>query len=172
MDIDVQTQVNGRVLLYTSQDMAEPFMAFCQDVTPDFPVILERLSERYSPVKSRCISLHLVSVSLSLSLEFNYCMYVHEDNIWTGKGCFNNVLKDHDPVQWDFNDKGAMTLSILTVIFQCGPPFCFLSNHSSIRMWNQSLVLPLLPQVLLQPQLLLHPILRQKILSLLRSNLS
>jgi hypothetical protein len=62
---------------------------------------------------------HLVSVSLSLLSEFNYRMYVREDDMWTGKGRFNNALMDRDPVQWDFDDMGAMTLSILTVILLC-----------------------------------------------------
>ena len=46
-------------------------------------------------------------------------MYIREDDMWTGKGRFNNALKDRDPVQWDFDDMGAMTLSILTVILLC-----------------------------------------------------
>jgi hypothetical protein len=49
-------------------------------------------------------------------------MYIREDDMWTGKGHFNNALKDCDPVQWNLDDMGAMTLSILTVILLC----CFL----------------------------------------------
>jgi len=37
--------------------------------------------------------------------------------MWSGKGHFNNAIKDFDPIQWDSNDQGDMTLSILTVIF-------------------------------------------------------
>jgi len=48
-------------------------------------------------------------------------MYIRDD-MWTGKGHFNNALKDRDPVQWNLDDMGAMTLSILTVILLC----CFL----------------------------------------------
>jgi hypothetical protein len=55
MDVDYEHPVDGRVLLYTSRDAYEPFMAFRQEVTPELPVILEGLSGRYSPVKSKCL---------------------------------------------------------------------------------------------------------------------
>ena len=37
--------------------------------------------------------------------------------MWSSKGRFNNAIKDFNPIQWDSNDQGDMTLSILTVIF-------------------------------------------------------
>jgi hypothetical protein len=55
MDVDYEHPVDGRVLLFTSCNADEPFMAFCQEVTLELPTILKGLSERYLPVKSKCL---------------------------------------------------------------------------------------------------------------------
>ena len=42
-------------------------------------------------------------------------MYVWEENIWAGKGRFATTIHNSNPIQWDLNEGGGMTLSILTV---------------------------------------------------------
>jgi hypothetical protein len=37
--------------------------------------------------------------------------------MWSAKGRFGNALKDNEPVSWDRNPKGELTLSLLMVIF-------------------------------------------------------
>ena len=46
--------------------------------------------------------------------------------MWAGKGRFNTALKDCDPIQWDLNEMGGMTLSILTVSYYI---ILFFSSH-------------------------------------------
>jgi hypothetical protein len=162
MDVDTElpAKVGGKVLLYTSRDSAEPHMAFRRDVTPELPVVLQELSERYSPIKSMCFTVMSSFFLHHHLLEFNYHMYVREDNIWNGKGRVNKAVQDRDPVQWDSNDAGNMTLSILTVnITNLFDSFF----SSSIRMLSLSLLvlhrrqlLPL-PLALLLPLLILSP---------------
>lgn len=42
-------------------------------------------------------------------------MYVREENMWAGKGRFATAIHNSDPIQWDLNEGGGMTLSLLTV---------------------------------------------------------
>ena len=42
-------------------------------------------------------------------------MYVREEKMWAGKNRFATAIHDSDPIQWDLNEGGGMTLSILTV---------------------------------------------------------
>jgi hypothetical protein len=49
------------------------------------------------------------------SAEFNYRIYVQEDDMWAGKGRFKNAICDIEPIKWEANSKGEMLLSILTV---------------------------------------------------------
>ena len=53
MDIDIPTNISGKVLLYTSHETDEPpFMTMRRDVTSNLPTILQDLSGRYSPIQS------------------------------------------------------------------------------------------------------------------------
>jgi len=119
MDVDFEHQVDGRVLLYTGILMSFSWH-FVRRLLQTFLLFLMGcLSAIHQSRVSVFILPHLVSISLSLLLEFNYWMYICEDDMWTGEGHFNNALKDCDPVQWDFDDVGAITLSILMVILLC-----------------------------------------------------
>jgi hypothetical protein len=37
--------------------------------------------------------------------------------MWSGKGRFKNAVQDSEPIKWDANNHGDMSVSILTVIF-------------------------------------------------------
>jgi hypothetical protein len=53
MDIDIPTNISGKVLLYTSRGTGDsPLMTMRRDVTPNLPTILQDLSGRYSPIQS------------------------------------------------------------------------------------------------------------------------
>jgi len=54
MDIDteIHTKVQDKILLYTNQDSAEPFMTMKQEVTLALLDIPQELSGHYSPIKS------------------------------------------------------------------------------------------------------------------------
>ena len=45
--------------------------------------------------------------------------------MWASKGRFATTIHDSDPIQWDLNEGGGMTLSILTVSH---PPLLFFSH--------------------------------------------
>jgi hypothetical protein len=49
-----RAKVRGKILLYTTPDRdALPAMVMNQDVTNHLPTILEKLSSRYSPIRSK-----------------------------------------------------------------------------------------------------------------------
>ena len=79
MDLDdnLPPKVSGKVLLYDSRDVEEPLMTFCQKVTPDLSTILQRLSERYSPVKSKSFGIFLVFFLIVISQNSTIaCMFM------------------------------------------------------------------------------------------------
>ena len=90
--------------------------------------------------------------------------------MWAGKGHFNTALKDRDPIQWDLNEAGGMTLSILTVSHYI-TYYCPFSHSSCVRKLTllppalglSPLALALLPL----PLWLLLPVLLHLLLSLI-----
>jgi hypothetical protein len=51
MDIDIPTNISGKVLLHTSRETVDPpFMTMRCDVTPNLPTIFQDLSGCYSPI--------------------------------------------------------------------------------------------------------------------------
>src|ERR1700675_245107 len=115
MDIDEdRTKIRGKVFLYTDRTSNEPMMSMRQDVTPDLPTILGELSGRYSPIQSK-LSVFFLCYIIDPSLESNSRIYVREDDLWSGKGRFQNALTDRDPVDWIMDGKGEMSISLLIV---------------------------------------------------------
>ena len=112
----IPTKVSGKVLLYTSRKTAEPpLMMMRREVTPNLPAVLRDLSGHYSPIQSEFL-FYFNYLIINYFVEFNYCIYVQEDDLWSGKGRFKNAVQDFEPVKWNANIKGEMSLSILTVI--------------------------------------------------------
>ena len=117
VDQDARRKVRGKVLLYTDWNAVEPMMAVHQDVSTALPIILQGLSGRYSPIESWYSSLLPVCLIHYLFSELNSHVYVRQEHMWAGKGRFTNALRDKDPVNWDTNFKGEMSLSVLMVMF-------------------------------------------------------
>jgi len=134
----IPTKVSGKVLLYTSHITAEPpLMTMWREVTPNLPAILQDLSGHYSPIQSKlffCCHFFVINYFV----EFNYHIYVQDDNMWSGKGQFNNVVQDYEPIKWDANVKGDVT-------FHLNCNYFFVSDIININIFVRMLRLILGP---------------------------
>jgi hypothetical protein len=81
----------GKVLLFVNHDLGtSPYMSFFTETTSKLPVVLKKLSGRFSSIERR-------------------------DSWREVKGRFSQAVKDKTPLQWEMNDNGKLVLNLLAL---------------------------------------------------------
>jgi hypothetical protein len=89
----------GKVMVYADQEPgSKPQWGIKMGMTPKLPVILEKLSGRFSPIERQDLRI-----------------YVYEDDMWEVKGRYSQAVTDDSPVEWEVDAYGNPFLDIFVV---------------------------------------------------------
>jgi hypothetical protein len=89
----------GKVMIYADREPgSRPQWGIKMEMTPKLPVILEKLSGRFSPIRKQDLRI-----------------YIYEDDMWEVKGRFSHAVTDDSPVEWEEDEYGNPFLDVFVV---------------------------------------------------------
>jgi hypothetical protein len=102
------TVSKGRVYVYLSSsnptslnpETMNPMATVKVTTSPTIAPILQQVTRRFSPVRSKYTSFIMLEYYLAIVLENNRHIYVLENSVWDLKGRYNMAIEDDDDLDW------------------------------------------------------------------------